>query len=328
MNSWTSSSMKRHVHGKTRWNVNALTPSKKATLPPSTSSQTRHTTTERELLSVVETLKECGNVLLGQQIEVFTDHKNLVHKTFNAEHVMRWRLIVKECGPKLTHIKGESNIIADALSRMRLSNEDFSAEAFAGELGNELPTFPLSHKRLAAEQANAEKLQARIQNPKEKHLCSTKSYRFSDKSHDLIVRDDKIVIPQSMEREVTEWCHENPLHPGKKRLELTLRQHFTFMGLGPMAARVCKACMVCRSLKANHKKCGKLPPKEPELIPWHTLCIDLMGPCPFGDQKKGAAVTLHCMTMIDPATGWFDIVEVPNKQADYIANLLEIHWLS
>jgi hypothetical protein len=32
--------------------------------------------------------------------------------------------------------------------------------------------------------------------------------------------------------------------------------------------------------------------------------------------------------MIDPATGWFEIVEVPTKQADYIANLLEFNWLS
>jgi transposase InsO family protein len=34
------------------------------------------------------------------------------------------------------------------------------------------------------------------------------------------------------------------------------------------------------------------------------------------------------MTMIDPATGWFEIVKVPTKQADYIANLLEFNWLS
>jgi hypothetical protein len=35
------------------------------------------------------------------------------------------------------------------------------------------------------------------------------------------------------------------------------------------------------------------------------------------------------MTMIDPATGWFKIVEVPTKQqADYIANLLQFNWLS
>jgi len=39
--------------------------------------QTRYTTTERELLSIIETLKEYWNILLGQQIEVFTDHQNL-----------------------------------------------------------------------------------------------------------------------------------------------------------------------------------------------------------------------------------------------------------
>ncbi len=48
-------------------------------------AQTRYTTTERELLSIVETLKEYKNILLGQRLEVFTDHKNLVYKHFNTE---------------------------------------------------------------------------------------------------------------------------------------------------------------------------------------------------------------------------------------------------
>ena len=291
-------------------------------------AQTRYTTTERELLSIVETLKEYRNILLGHEIEVFTDHKNLVYKTFNTERVMRWRLIIEEFGPKLTYIKGTSNVVADALSRMRLSEKDFSQEAFPAEAtAGDIPEgFPLSYKLLAQEQQRDNKLQSRLTNNKERHLYRKKKFRHSDKSYELVTRDDKIVIPKSLERKVTEWYHTHLLHPGEKRLELTLRQHFTFIGLGPLVTRVCKACNVCRSLKANHKKYGKLPPKEPETIPWHTLCIDLIGPYDFGSNKN--AVRLHCMTMIDPATGWFEIVDIPTKRADYIANILEYTWLT
>ena len=73
-------------------------------------AQTRYTTTERELLSIVETLKEFRTILLGQKIEVFTDHQNLTYKNFNTERVMRWRLILEEFNPKLSYIKGEKTL--------------------------------------------------------------------------------------------------------------------------------------------------------------------------------------------------------------------------
>jgi len=34
------------------------------------------------------------------------------------------------------------------------------------------------------------------------------------------------------------------------------------------------------------------------------------------------------MTMVDPATGVFEIVEIGQKTADVIANWLELHWLT
>ena len=43
-------------------------------------AQTRYTTTERRLLSIVETLKDFRNILLGHEIIVHTDHKNLAYK--------------------------------------------------------------------------------------------------------------------------------------------------------------------------------------------------------------------------------------------------------
>ena len=71
------------------------------------------------------TLKEFRKILLGHQITVYTDHKNLTYKSFNTERVMRWRLILEEFGPELKYIKGENNVVADALSRLeKRDNQD------------------------------------------------------------------------------------------------------------------------------------------------------------------------------------------------------------
>jgi hypothetical protein len=56
--------------------------------------------------------------------------------------------------------------------------------------------------------------------------------------------------------------------------------------------------------------------------------MDLIGPYAFGEKRKGTYVELWAMTMIDPATGWFEIVDIETKSADYIANVLEFTWLN
>ena len=69
------------------------------------------------------TLKEFRNILLGQQITVFTDHKNLTYKNFNSERVMRWRLVFEEFGPDLQYIKVNHNDVADTLSRLKIDDD-------------------------------------------------------------------------------------------------------------------------------------------------------------------------------------------------------------
>ena len=89
-------------------------------------AQTRYTTTERELLSIVETLKEFRTILLGQQIIVHTDHQNLTYKNFNSDRVMRWRLFIEEFSPEIYYIPGTHDVVADALSRLEKLDQTFN----------------------------------------------------------------------------------------------------------------------------------------------------------------------------------------------------------
>jgi hypothetical protein len=85
-------------------------------------------------------------------------------------------------------------------------------------------------------------------------------------------------------------------------------------------------------MKTKQQKFALLPPKEAEVEPWKTLCINEIGPYTFGQEdpkhKDHKYLTkLHCLTMIDPATGWFEIAQVDDKSAHSAASKLEQIWL-
>ena len=61
---------------------------------------------------------------MGHKITVYTDHKNLTCKNFNTERVICWRLVLEEYGPELKYIKGEHNVVADALSCLDMIKEE------------------------------------------------------------------------------------------------------------------------------------------------------------------------------------------------------------
>ena len=45
-------------------------------------------------------------------------------------------------------------------------------------------------------------------------------------------------------------------------------------------------------------------------------------------RNRKPSLTLWCVTMIDPATSWLEISEIPDKRADTIANIIEQTWLT
>ena len=97
------------------------------------SVQRNYDTCDKELLSIVETLKEFRNILFEHTLIVHTDHKNLLYVYENRACVLRWRFLIEEFGPEFKYIKGESNIIADALSRLPINDNSIPEEELTND---------------------------------------------------------------------------------------------------------------------------------------------------------------------------------------------------
>jgi hypothetical protein len=46
------------------------------------------------------------------------------------------------------------------------------------------------------------------------------------------------------------------------------------------------------------------------MTPWKALCVDLIGPYTLKGED-GSSIDFMCLTMINSATSWFKIVELP-----------------
>jgi hypothetical protein len=53
-----------------------------------------------------------------------------------------------------------------------------------------------------------------------------------------------------------------------------------------------------------------LLPKLVITTPWKASCVDLIGPYTL-KGKDGLSIDFMCLTMINPTTSWFKIVELP-----------------
>jgi hypothetical protein len=118
------------------------------------------------------------------------------------------------------------------------------------------------------------------------------------------------MISASLRHRAVSWYHHYLQHPGHLRLEETMRSVMYWEGMRTTIRRYVKTCQSCKVNKRYSQKYGHLPPKLVIVTPWKALCVVLIGPCTL-KGKDGSSIDFMCLTMIDPATSWLDIAELP-----------------
>ena len=301
-------------------------------------TQRKYNVTEKELLAIVETLKEFKGMLWGQKLIVYTDHQNLMRDALGltSDRVYRWRLILEEYGPEVVYIKGIHNTVADAISRLDFTpalppqreecqnwmtftkryckflhgtSDHYSgkqhlesmSQVFANR-SEEDEIYPLTVKEIAEEQRKDKTLRALKDEDKYKVLLI--------ENIEVLCKDEKLVIPKSLQARTVAWYHHYLQHPGHSRLEETLRAAMYWKSMRTTIRSYVKKCRACQINKRRKLKYGKLPAKLVVMTPWEALCVDLIGPYTL-KGKDGSQIDFMCLTMIDPASSWFEMVELP-----------------
>jgi hypothetical protein len=163
-------------------------------------------------------------------------------------------------------------------------------------------------------------LQKRDQNLKIYYKCNTKTpkkgmnFQFIENTK-VLCKDNKLIIPASLQHRAGSWYHHYLQHPGHSRLKETVRFVMYWKGMRRTIGSYVKSYRSFQVNKRHSQKYGHVPPKLVITTPWETLCVDLISPYTL-NGKDGSIIDFMCLIMIDPATSWFKMVELPNLQRE------------
>lgn len=231
---------------------------------------------EQELLAIVHALSKWRLLLLGLKVNVMTDHHSITHlmkqRTLSRRQA-RWLERLSEFDLSLNYIKGESNTIADALSRkqeedvmtasttLQWTLRDGMVEAI--KAGYEGDQFFSKLKRVLPLQPGCEEREG------------------------LLFIEDRLLIPQGdmLRNKLVDQAHHTVGHLGALKTYHQLKAEFFWPGMASHVKSWVQQCDVCQRTKdRTTAPPGRMQTAEIPHRPLEDIALDFIGPLPKQQQ--------------------------------------------
>lgn len=228
-----------------------------------TDTEKKYSQIELEALAIVWVLEAAKIYLIGCEFDLVTDNKPIQlifgnPKAKTCARIDRWGLRLIPYNFKIRHEAGHTNI-ADFLSRNPLmvnmtETEDFVEEYVNMIVDNGVPA-ALKLKVLIDETNNDPKLKLvkEMIKSNQKDLIKNDSIQqyvsvrteLSVTNEGVILKNNKIVIPSSLESEVIKIGHEG--HQSTEKVKQLLEMYVWFPNMASKINKLSKSCLACQA---------------------------------------------------------------------------------
>ncbi len=226
--------------------------------------QQRWATIEKEAYALIYALGKLRPYILGSPgITAYTDHKPLLclfTSQLRNTKIQRWSIMLSEFNVKVKYIKGEKNIKADFLSRLRHDkpSDDLGINVIDAILGHHYPTAGVVEQLEALEVLRHDNIPIDELRYYQKHLS-----KDDTNNPDLISVDGvlcsirpptqkaeprpRIVLPEPYRKRIVEQAHEETAHAATARTLDHLREAYVWYGMTRDVVQHISTCATCQS---------------------------------------------------------------------------------
>ena len=278
-----------------------------------TTPERKYSAFDRELLAAYLSVKHFKHFLEGRKFIIFTDHKPITHAlTSNTDNrsprQTRHLSFISEFTSDIRFIKGERNVVADALSRPpAVPLPAINSAAF--------PDVPsVDFEAFARDQDPAELLATSSLSLKQIPFRGFKMWW--DTSHGL----RRPLVPLQFRRRIFDALH-GLSHGGTRPTLKLVSTRFVWPGMRKQVREWCHTCLPCQSAKIGRHTKSPVQVIPPAKRRFGSIQVDLVGPLPDSDGCR------YLLTIVDRYTRWPEAYPLPDMMSATCAKVFIRQYL-